>query len=115
MCLADSTLLCLLLHNKNTIMRLQNPSCILDNTRPAMSKTSLRFSKSEEAALSSLSRPYILENLLENKRSWFVIGGFRSILGVSVFQGSLLFFKSTVSFTFALSFFCLLYTETWQV
>ena len=96
-------------------MRLQNPSCILDNTRPAMSKTSLRFSKSEEAALSSLSRPYILENLLENKRSWFVIGGFRSILGVSVFQGSLLFLKSTVSFTFALSFFCLLYTETWQV
>ena len=39
----------------------------LDNTRPAMSKTSLCFSKSEEAALSLLSLLYLLENLLGKK------------------------------------------------
>ena len=77
-------------------------SCLLDNTRPAMPETSLDFvflrlkSQSEEATLSatlsSLSCLYILANLLRNESPWFVIGGFRSVLCIYVFQGSLLCF-----------------------
>ena len=68
----------------------------LDNTRPAI--WILCFSKSEKVALSSLSRPYILADLLGNKGSWFVIGGFGFVLCVSVFLGSLLcFWKRIVS------------------
>ena len=63
-----------------------------------MPKTSLDFvflrrkSQSEEATLSSLSCLYILANLLGNESPWFVIGGFRSVLCIYVFQGSLLCF-----------------------
>ena len=57
--------------------------------------------------LSSLSRPYTLANLLGNKRSWFVIGGFQFVLCFCASGFVALFLKSTVSFTLALSFFVL--------
>ena len=65
----------------------QHPTCDVKNVFWI-----LCFSKSEEAALSSLSW------------SVFCVSGFVT-----------LFLKSTASFTLALSLFGLLYTETWQV
>ena len=67
-----------------------------------------RQSKSEEAALSSLSRLYILANLLGNKRSSFVICDWWISIRFVCFCVSrldALFLKSTVSFTLALRFF----------
>ena len=90
-----------------------------------MPKTCLDFvflrrqSKSEEAALSSLSRLlFILANLLGTKRSSFVICDWWisiRFLCFCVSRLDALFLKSTVSFTLALRIFYLLYTETWQV
>ena len=78
----------------------------------------LSITISEEAALSSLSRLYILANLLGNERPWFVICDWWISIRFVYFCVSrldVLFLKSTVSFTLALRFFKLLYTETWQV
>ena len=67
-----------------------------------------RHSKSEEVALSSLSRLYILANLLWNKRSSFVICDLWISIRFVCFCASrldALFLKSTVSFALALRFF----------
>ena len=80
-----------------------------------MPKTSLDFvflsqSKCEEAALSSLSRLYILANFLGNKRWSFVISSCDCWISIRfvcfcVSRLDALFLKSTVSFTLALRFF----------
>ena len=54
-----------------------------------------RPSKSEKSALSSLSPLYISANLLRNKRLWFVIGGFQSVLCIWKFKFPCLILKST--------------------
>ena len=73
-----------------------------------------RQSKSEEAALSSLSRLlFILANLLGNKRSSFVICDWWISIRFVCFCVSrldTLFLKSTVSFTLALRFFFIFFT-----
>ena len=86
----------------------------VDNTRLAMPKTSLDFvflsqSKSEEAALSSLSRLYILANEPLRKQKVVVCDWWISIRFVCFCVSRLdaLFLKSTVSFTLALTFFYL--------
>ena len=83
----------------------------LDNTRPAIWIQC--FSKSKKAVLSLLSCPYTLANLLGNRRSWFVIGGFCVCFFVSRFIA--LFLKKHRQSYLSSQFFCLLYTETWQV
>ena len=110
-------------------MRLQNPSCIqiIDAFTAVFATSDVKnvfgfwvfLRRPKESALSSLSRLYNLGNLLGNKRSWFVLWGSRSVLCVSVFQGSLLLKFSVRSHVFEKHtlavVFCLLYTETWQV
>ena len=90
-------------------------SCFLDNTQPAMPKTSLDFvfflrrqSQSKEAVLSLLSRLYVLANLLGNERPWFLTCDWWISICFVCFCVSrfvALFLKSTVSFTLVLSFF----------
>ena len=78
-------------------------SCFLDDTLPAMPKTR-RQSQPED----SLSRLYILSNLLRNKRPWFVICYWWISIPFVCFYVSRFvacFLKSTVSFTLVLSFF----------
>ena len=61
----------------------------------------LCFSKSEEAGLSSLSRPYFLANLLGNKKSWFLGCNWWILIRfvcLCVSRFFALFLKSTVSF-----------------
>ena len=67
-----------------------------------------RHPQSEEAALSSLSRLYILANLLGNERPWFVICDWWISIHFVCFCVSrfvALFLKSTLSFTLVLSSF----------
>ena len=61
----------------------------------------LCFSKSEEAGLSSLSRPYFLANLLGNKKLWFFVCNWWILIRfvcLCVSRFFALFLKSTVSF-----------------
>ena len=61
----------------------------------------LCFSKSEEAGLSSLSRPYFFANLLGNKKSWFFVCNWWILIRfvcLCVSRFFALFLKSTVSF-----------------
>ena len=76
-----------------------------------------RLSKSEKSALSSLSPLYISANLLRNKRLCFVVcDWWISICFVCFWvQVSLFDFEKHKSFTLALTFFGLLFTETWQI
>ena len=67
-----------------------------------------RKSKSEEVTLSSLSRLYILANLLGNESPWSVISDWWISIRFVCFCVSgliALFLKSTVSFTLVLIFF----------
>ena len=93
-----------------------------------MPKTSLDFgfflrrqSKSKESALFRL---HILEDLLGNKRSWFVICDWWISIRFFVFLRSLLlnyrvrsrvFEKRNKFYLYSCKFFDPLYTETWQV